>query len=78
MSGEGEVAGVIRVRGGATLEEIAALAAVLSAVSGAGGPDDGSLATAGRRGAPGWASPVPALRHPLLHGPGAWQRTYRT
>lgn len=67
---EREAAGVVRVRGAATPEEVAAVVAVLSAASGGGRADDAPPRSR-------WAAPAAALRHPLEHAPGAWQRTFR-
>ncbi|MBM6402924.1 acyl-CoA carboxylase subunit epsilon [Phycicoccus sp. CSK15P-2] len=59
----------IRVEGGATAEEVAAVVAVLAATGGA--PD------APDRPSSSWASHRALLRHGLAPGPGAWQWTYR-
>ncbi|MGL5930222.1 MAG: acyl-CoA carboxylase epsilon subunit [Dermatophilaceae bacterium] len=77
---EGEVAGVIRVRGGATPEEVAAVVAVLATLSSAGAdvPDGARSPVGVDRRTGRWGGPRAAIRHPLDHAPGAWQRTYRT
>ena len=54
------------VRGDATPEEVAAVMAVLSAVS-AGAPEPTPRHTSQ------WSSPARALRRPLSPGPGAWR-----
>ena len=54
------------VRGDATPEEVAALVAVLTAVS-AGAPEPAPRHTSR------WSSPERALRRPLSPGPGAWR-----
>jgi hypothetical protein len=54
------------VRGDATPEEVAAVMAVLSAVS-AGAPEPAPRHTSQ------WSSPERALRRPLSPGPGAWR-----
>jgi Acyl-CoA carboxylase epsilon subunit len=54
------------VRGDATPEEVAAVMAVLSAVSA------GRLEPAPRHTSQ-WSSPERALRRPLTPGPGAWR-----
>ena len=54
------------VRGDATPEEVAAVMAVLSAVS-AGAPEPAPRHTSQ------WSSPARALRRPLSPGPGAWR-----
>ena len=54
------------VRGDATPEEVAAVMAVLSAVS-------GPAAEPAPRHTSQWASRAPALRRPLSPGPGAWR-----
>jgi hypothetical protein len=61
------------IRGDASAEEIAALTAVLAAVSGraAAGPEP----RPGR--VSGWASRAAMLRRPLSHGPGAWRASGR-
>ena len=60
------------IRGDASAEEIAALTAVLAAMS-------GRSAAAPRQPAPagGWASRAAMLRKPLAHGPGAWRASGR-
>lgn len=59
------------VRGHATPEEVAALVAVLSAVSG-GDDDAASDGTAST-----WAAHSAAMRRPVGHGPGAWRTSLR-
>ena len=59
------------VRGDATPEELAALVAVLSAVS--GGDDD----TASDDTASTWAAHAATMRRPVGHGPGAWRTSLR-
>lgn len=59
------------VRGEATPEELAALVAVLSAVSG-GEDDAASDGTAST-----WAAHSAAMRRPVGHGPGAWRTSLR-
>jgi hypothetical protein len=61
--------GVIEVRGAATPDEVAALVMVLAAATG------GSPAPAG---ADRWVLSAGALRGGLQHGPGAWQRAFRS
>ncbi|MGL5852531.1 MAG: acyl-CoA carboxylase epsilon subunit [Phycicoccus sp.] len=75
-----EETSVIRVSGGATAEDVAAVLAVLAALSDTHGdlPDDergpvGALRSAGR-----WGGPRAAIRHPIDHAPGAWRRAFRT
>ncbi|MGL5864936.1 MAG: acyl-CoA carboxylase epsilon subunit [Dermatophilaceae bacterium] len=74
--------GGIRVSGGATSEEIAAVLAVLAAVTsqpGAPGDvaDDAPFSVGAARVAGRWGRPGGAVRHPLDHAPGAWQRAVR-
>lgn len=61
------------IRGDASAEEIAALTAVLAAMSGR------AAAAPRRQAAPagGWASRAAMLRKPLAHGPGAWRASGR-
>jgi hypothetical protein len=58
------------VRGGATPEEVAAVLAVLSAVS-AEAPEPAPRHTSQ------WSSPERALRRRLTPGPGAWRASPR-
>ncbi len=62
----------VLVHGTATPEELAALVAVLSAVSG-GGDDPAS-----DDGASTWAAHEAAMRRPVGHGPGAWRSSLRS
>ena len=60
----------IVVHGDATAEEVAALVAVLSAVSGDQDPaSDGTSSS--------WAAHSAAMRRPVGHGPGAWRTALR-
>ena len=59
------------VHGDATPEELAALVAVLSALS--GGEDD----AAAHATASPWAAHAAAMRRPVGHGPGAWRTSLR-
>lgn len=59
------------IRGGASPEEIAALVAVLTAVSAPGAEHPG------RRPRPVWSDRAALLRQPFGHGPGAWLRNAR-
>ena len=61
----------IVVHGDATPEEVAALVAVLSAVSGGEDPaSDGATST--------WTARYAAMRRPVGHGPGAWRTALRS
>ena len=60
----------IVVHGDATPEEVAALVAVLSAVSGGEDPaSDGATST--------WTARSAVMRRPVGHGPGAWRTALR-
>ena len=61
----------IVVSGGATAQEVAAVVAVLAALSGDGGGTE--RVTAPSR----WASPRAAMRSPVGPGPGAWRASAR-
>jgi hypothetical protein len=61
------------VSGGASAEEVAALTAVLAALT---ARRPGAPSAGGER-AGGWASRPPLLRRPLSHGPGAWRASGR-
>ncbi|HSO65433.1 MAG TPA: acyl-CoA carboxylase subunit epsilon [Ornithinibacter sp.] len=67
----------IVVRGDATPEELAALVAVLSAVSGGDGDGDGDGETASDDTGSTWAAHSAAMRRPVGHGPGAWRTALR-
>jgi hypothetical protein len=53
------------INGDATAEEVAAIVAVLAAVSGAAEPP--------RRRTPEWSAPHRKVRLTLPHGPGGWR-----
>ncbi len=54
------------VRGDATPEEVAALVAVIAAMSAGGGPTRPKPRSS-------WADPARRMRTSLPHGPGAWR-----
>ena len=61
------------IRGDASAEEIAALTAVLTAMS---ARRHARLAAGGESGSR-WAGRAALLRRPLSHGPGAWRASGR-
>ncbi|MGL5909892.1 MAG: acyl-CoA carboxylase epsilon subunit [Phycicoccus sp.] len=86
MLSRGEVASaqeetnVIRVSGGATAEDVAAVLAVLAALSDPHDdlPDDERGVVGAQRATGRWGGPRAAIRYPIDHAPGAWQRAFRT
>jgi hypothetical protein len=65
---------LFEVAGGATPEEIAALAAVLAAAAAA---RQDAVPAAQPAGASGWADRSRLLRSPLGHAPGGWRASAR-
>jgi hypothetical protein len=63
------------VGGGATAEEIAALAAVLAAV--AAGRRQDAVPAPGLAGTSVWAARSRLVRPPLAHAPGGWRASAR-
>ena len=61
---------VVVVHGEATAEQLAALVAVLSAVSGGDDPASSQPSST-------WAAHTAAMRPPVSHGPGAWRTSLR-
>jgi hypothetical protein len=58
------------VRGEPTLEELAAVVAVLGARGASGGGPPAATRSA-------WSDPAELVRRPLTHGPGQWTRSSR-